>query len=399
MFGGWRMGLWILLVVVSLYFLYLVRNVVIPFALSLLVSAMLEPLCRKVANRGVKWRRAVGLVWSFLFVAVIGLLIYLTPQISRQVVTLRDKVEGVSTRVAEQTAQDNFFMRWNPQHIVATDPTYRQIDQLFADNQENLKRVGLPTTRRMAVSQYVEPYRQQFTRALTGFFQSVVGVVGSIGANAMLWGFVPFLVLLILLDLERFKTRAQTLVPPSIRADTVDLISDIFNVFVRYLRGMGLMVVWYVVISAVTLSITGAPYAFLLAPLFAMVYLIPMIGGFLNLILLFILTGLSGKTGNLFLNFPTSWAFAGFVVICYLVVFTIFDNLIYTKIVGGSVGLHPLVSFFVVFSAGALLGPVGMVLAFPVAGAMKIILDRLLEITSKPQDLHLPARPLRHRSV
>jgi predicted PurR-regulated permease PerM len=72
---------------------------------------------------------------------------------------------------------------------------------------------------------------------------------------------------------------------------------------------------------------------------------------------------------------------------------------VYTRIVGNSVGLHPLVSFFVVFSGAALFGPAGMIMAFPVAGSVKIILDRLLMITSNSQELSLPSVPLRHRQV
>ena len=76
------------------------------------------------------------------------------------------------------------------------------------------------------------------------------------------------------------------------------------------------------------------------------------------------------------------------------------DPLVYTRVVGASVGLRPIVSFFVVFSGAALFGALGMLVAFPVAGSIKVILDRLLRITSEGQGtLDLPVVPLRHRTA
>ena len=65
---------------------------------------------------------------------------------------------------------------------------------------------------------------------------------------------------------------------------------------------------------------------------------------------------------------------------------------------GNAVGLHPIVSMFVIFRGGALFGLPGMILAFPVAGSIKVILDRLLAVTNKTErELILPELPLRHR--
>ncbi|MEJ5169530.1 MAG: AI-2E family transporter, partial [Fimbriimonadales bacterium] len=71
----------------------------------------------------------------------------------------------------------------------------------------------------------------------------------------------------------------------------------------------------------------------------------------------------------------------------------------YPRVVGRSVGLHPLVSMFVILSGGALFGILGMLLAFPIAGSLKVVLDRLLRVTSQTTSAAtLPAVPLRHRS-
>jgi predicted PurR-regulated permease PerM len=54
---------------------------------------------------------------------------------------------------------------------------------------------------------------------------------------------------------------------------------------------------------------------------------------------------------------------------------------------------------FVMFSGAIMFGVIGMIISFPLAGAVKVILDRLLAASLKPQEaLGLPAVPLRHRT-
>jgi len=204
---------------------------------------------------------------------------------------------------------------------------------------------------------------------------------------------------MILLQLDTIKMRMAAMIPPSIRGETVDLFQDISQVFVNYLQGVSKVLMYYFILSGIVLSVLGVPYALLLAFLFAFIYLIPYLGSALNVAIIILLTGSSGKLGNAFMTFSSPWAFAAVAGLIYLVVFLAFDQFVYAPTVGGSVGLHPLISFFVVFSGGALFGPPGMILAFPVAGAVKVILDRLLAITSKTHDLQLPAVPLRHREA
>jgi len=227
-----------------------------------------------------------------------------------------------------------------------------------------------------------------------------LGFVSGFGSKAILLLFAPIFLVLILLDLERLKRRTVSWIPPSIRTETVDLVRDILDVFSRYLRGVATVLFWYVIVAGILLTLLGAPYSILLAILFALIYLIPYIGPIVNVALLVLVTGLSGKTGNLLFSVPSAWTFAAIIAAVFFITMTLFDQLVYTRVVGRSVGLNPVVSFFVVFSGATLFGPIGMILAFPVAGSVKIILDRLLQITSVDQSaLNLPSIPLRHRAT
>lgn len=395
---GWRIALWVILVISALYFIYLVRSTAAVFGLAFIVAAILEPLVRKLYLKGLSWRLSVLVVWLTGVGIAILLSIWLVPVVSRQLVTFRDTTEEITRRVARQTAQDNYFVRWNPRYIVTNDPTIQEIDRFFQNQEPMLRQLGLPTNRRQAVNQYIEPFRQSASSQASNFFSNAMKTLTSVGSNLMIWGFIPVIVLFILQDMQKFKERASSLIPPSIRSETVEIISDVSNVFVGYLRGMSIVLIYYLVIASITLTLLGAPYSLLLAALFTAIYLIPIVGGVINCLLLLFLTGSSGKNWNIFFTIENPWIFGLVIALIYAFIFTFFDPIITNRVVGKAVGLSPVLSFFVVFSFGALFGPVGMVFAFPIAGAAKIIIDRLLEVTSKSQDLQLPAIPTRHRT-
>jgi predicted PurR-regulated permease PerM len=177
------------------------------------------------------------------------------------------------------------------------------------------------------------------------------------------------------------------------------LMSDIGEVFIKYLRGVTMVVILYIAIASVMMLLLNVPYAILLAVIFGALYLVPYIGNVINLSVLFLTVGLSGVQGTFFMHFGSPWVYAIVVVIVYGTVALCFDQIVYPQMVGNSVGLNGAVAMFVILCGGALFGLPGMILAFPFAGSVKVILDRLLRLTSvSGEQLSLPSVPLRHRA-
>lgn len=394
---GWRVLLWAALVGAALVFLYAVRGILPPFIGAILLASILDPASRRLQKRGYSRSRAVLTVWGAFMGLLIAIGVWLTPVVSAQVITFKDKIDLMSTQLSEQNAQANYFLKWNPRVQMSDGGTAGQLDQFFEQNKETLQRLGLPVTRTEAMKEYVEPHRNEITKGLQTLFGGVLGLVSALGSQALLMLFTPFFALVMMTEIDRFKIKMASLIPPSIRRDTLTLLQDVGNVIAQYIRGVSIVLVYYAITAAIVLSLMGAPYALLLAVLFTFIYLIPYLGAILNFALLVMLIGTSGRLGVGPIEFGSSWTYGIVAASVYAAIFFLFDQLVYFRLVGRSVGLHPLVSFFVVFSGATLFGPLGMILAFPVAGSVKIILDRLLAITSKPQDIQLPAVPLRHR--
>lgn len=396
----WRITLWAAIVLVALVFLYLVRSILLPFIVALLVSALLEPTVRRLRRRGMGRGAAVGLVFFLFFGVITAIGVVVAPMIGRQLGSFRDNLQAFSRTLAEERPADSAFQRWNPKvRWEAGGPS--EVDRILVRYGSLFERLGMPTTRRGLVEQYVDPHRRDIARYVQQFFNSFLGIVTSFAGQVLFLLLTPLLVWMILMDLEELRIRGMTWIPPAVRRGTVDLMRDVGNVFVNYLRGVAINLSIYAVLAAIVLFVLGAPYAILLALLYAAIYLIPIIGTFITYASLFILTGLTSDGSTWFFNPGSPWVVAGVITAIFAILTEVYDKTVMPRILGSKVGLHPVAGIFVALAGGALFGLVGMIVAYPLGGAIKAILARILRVTSSTgtEDLGLPATPLRHRTV
>jgi predicted PurR-regulated permease PerM len=398
---GWRILLWAVLVITALLFIYLVRAILLPFIVSFIIAALLEPTVRRLRLRGMSRGGAVTIVILGFYVVMGGLGVLVTPSITRETQQLTDQVQELTASITRQGASDNFFVRWDPMLQVQQQNTAtNQIDAVLEKYSGLLERLGLPTTRREIMEQYVDKNRPQITKAVQGFSNSAFGFLTDLFSHLLLIVIVPILVPLMLTDMDNMRRRGPRWIPPAIRASTMGILGDIGQVFIKYLRGITTVVLIYATVMTVFLWAMGVPSWILLGPLFAGLYLVPYIGNIISALTVFSILGFSGITGGFFHPFGSAWAYATLVTALYLLIGMVFDHLIYPQMVGNSVGLSPVISMFVIFCGGTLFGLPGMLIAFPLAGSVKVILDRLIRVTSVSQEgLKLPSTPLRHRTT
>jgi predicted PurR-regulated permease PerM len=393
------MALWGSLVLLLLVFLYLVRGILPPFIVSFLIAALLEPSIRRLRLRGYSRFLSVLVVFLAFFGTGTGIVIWLAPKVVSQVQNVSDSVRTFADQLSRENEDANFFVRWNPrvQAEAITNPD--QVDVILTKYKSSLQRMGLPTDKRAFIEQYIEPRRSQISGFFQKVFDSVLGILGGLATQLVNILLIPILTFMLLMDMENFKRRAPKWIPPSLRAGTLNIFSDIYAVFIRYLRGISIVLALYIVCACILLSVLNVPYAIVLGILFGALYLIPYIGNVIALFTAFLVVGLKGVDGTLGIHMSSPWAYGLTVALIYMGMGLIFDHLIYPQMVGNSVGLNGIVSMFVILCGGALFGIVGMLMAFPVAGSGKVILDRLLRITSKsPDGLGLPPVPMRHRA-
>lgn len=366
----------------ALAFLWLVRSILLPFVLAFIISMLLDPTIKKLRKRGYSRTKAVWIVFILFFLTVTFAGILVVPLVASQISNFSSSIERFTTSLTEKDNNENFFVRWNP--VVKAQPPgpTAQIDDMLEQYKGILEKLSIPPNRKQIVARYIAPYQAEIGRSIEGFFKSFLGIVAATASSVLMLLFVPLFVFLILIDMENFRIRSASWIPPSIRAQTLSLFRDIGEVFAQYLRGVTTTVAIYMVVMMIWLFLLGAPSFALLAVLFGVLYIIPYVGPAIACATLFLTTMISGQSSNWFMAFDSPWIFALVITLLYLMVSVGFDQLVYPRLVGKAVGLHPLVSMFVVFSGAALFGLIGMLIAFPLAGSIKVVLDRLLRITS-----------------
>jgi len=382
--NAWRIVLWVGLVVLLSVFLWMVRGVLPPFLLSLVIAALLEPMIRRLRKVGLARPIAVVAVLFLFFGSVGGLVSLSAVQIRQQFSDAQDQV----------TAQFNNIATGDPDSALAS------IDDFLYKHQTTLTAFRLPLTRQEIVAKYIDPNRKEIEKKAQSFVTGGFFNILSIAGQAFMFLLVPVFVFGLLIDLESMRKSFARFIPPSIRGGTLSMLGDMGGVFQNYLRGLVVTILLYTAMMGTILGVVGAPYFIVLALIAGTLYLIPVIGGIVSSAVIFVVIGLSGQVQGHLFSVDNSWTFALYTVAIMFVFGFAYDSIVNPRIVGRAVKLNPVLSAFVVFSAGALFGLPGMLLAYPVAGAIKVVLDRLVRFTGSTEGrVKLHSVPLRHRQV
>ena len=116
------------------------------------------------------------------------------------------------------------------------------------------------------------------------------------------------------------------------------------------------------------LYLIGIDYAIMIGVISGICNMIPYIGPIAGTVLAVLIALLSGQP------LLALWATAGMILVQQ-----IDNNLLAPKIVGDSVGLHPVFTMLAIVIGGNVGGLVGMLTAVPVAASVKILLNRWYE--------------------
>lgn len=160
------------------------------------------------------------------------------------------------------------------------------------------------------------------------------------------------------------------------KTELVETLQEINGYLISFFRGQVLVGVIDGILVGLALFIFGLPHALLIGVFMAILGIIPYIGNILCLIPACIIAYLHGQNGDVAFGLEP-WPYVGCVVLIFAGVQQINSLLTAPKIVGDSVGLHPLtVIFSMLFWSLILGGFVGALLAVPLSAAVKVIFRR-----------------------
>jgi predicted PurR-regulated permease PerM len=204
----------------------------------------------------------------------------------------------------------------------------------------------------------------------------VLGFLGLILGMIM----VPVYLFFFLKDSSSIREHWHNYVPlknSHFKTELVETLQEINGYLVSFFRGQVLVAAIDGFLVGTALTLFGLPYGFLIGIFMAILGVIPYIGSILCLIPACIIGYLHAQGSAPFGMSPA--AYVGCVVAIFVFVQQINSLVTAPKIVGNSVGLHPLtVIFSMLFWSLVLGGFVGALLAVPLTAAVKVLFRRYI---------------------
>ena len=206
------------------------------------------------------------------------------------------------------------------------------------------------------------------TEVLTGYVQSIVGMLGGIFDI-----FVSIVVSVYMLNSRKgIINFFRKLLGAIFKKKTYENIDKYFNrtnqIFFKFLASQILDAIIVGILTSIGMSILGVKYAVLLGFMIGLANIIPYFGAIIAVIIAVIITFFTGGLSQ---------------AIWMLVVVTILQqidaNIINPKIVGDSLKISPLLVIFAVTVGGAYFGVLGMFLAVPVVAVLMLIIEDFIE--------------------
>ena len=308
--------------------IYLGQDILVPLALSGLLAVLLRPVEARLSRMGMHKVIAISLALLLAIVILTGLAVLLSMQLS----DLTDDLPKIRQNLSD------FFddaKRWVRREY---NVSYRQ----------------------------QEKYLQKAQAQTLDSLQST-GTVGLIAGPLGTLTLIPIYVFLLLYYRTMLLHFVVVLFAEKYTERVREVLTEVKAVVQSYMVGLLIETACVAALNSIGLLLLNVQYAILLGIMAAILNLVPYIGGLVATVLTVIIT---------FSNNPEPSVIAG-VVIVFLAVQFIDNNVLVPLIVASKVRINALVSIVGVLIGSALAGVSGMFLSIPAIAILKVIFDRV----------------------
>lgn len=332
--------LWLGFALATLFLLYLLGPMLVPFALAAILAYIGDPLVERLSHYRLARPVSALLVILTMLLVVFVLVLSLIPLLREEGLQLFSRLPDLINLTNEKLAP------WLQAHFGITfklQLSRTEVQQFLIDHWGNLQTV------------------------LTHVFHSALNggaVVIQLLSTLLI---TPVAVFYLLRDWPVLLQRIENLIPRAWHRKTVDLIKDIDNILAEFLRGQILVMVVLAAYYSLALAIFGINFALLLGLLTGILIFIPYLGFTLGFAL-----SLAVAT----LQFA-GWQPIMAVLLIYGVGQLLESFILTPFLVGERIGLHPLAVIFALMAFGQLFGFFGILLALPASAALLVSLRRL----------------------
>ena len=321
---------WGIAMAAFLVILWFLGDVILPFVLGGAIAYFLDPVADRIERMGASRALATTIITLSALLIFVLMALLVIPLLVQQAISLFETAPQLFENLQG-------FLTSRFPSLVEEDSVLRQ----------SLISIG-------------ETIRERGGELLNTVLTSVNSLVGIV----LLFVIVPVVAFYLLYDWDNMVAKVDDLLPRDHAPTIRHLAAEIDKTLASFIRGMGTGSLILGTYYAVALMLVGLQFGLVVGALAGLVTFIPYVGA---------LVGGALAIGLALFQFWGDWVSIGLVAGIFVLGQIVEGNVLTPKLVGNSVGLHPVWLIFALSVFGSLFGFVGMLVAVPVAAVIGVV--------------------------
>ena len=401
----------VLLIVIAGVVIYVGANLIgflqpilIPVAIAVILAYLLDPLVTELCRRRMGRGMAIGVIFASVFIALTGLVWWVVPTISMQSANFARELPGYTQKArdrivdlivqynrvvggsagrgkSESSSLVNFLLGTPPPHPPSPtpaaaptplpEPTASPVETISA---APAKISSVERQQLEAKAGKIIPNLERYLPTLAEKIWNIVkkSIGGFLGITGFLLSLimVPIYLFFLLKERPRIEKRWKDYLPlraSPLKDEIAAALSEINSYTIAYFRGQLLVCLVDGTLIGSILTLFGLNFAPLIGLLVVILTMIPYIGIVICWVPAVLIAAF--QWGD--------WTHPLIVTLIFVVVQNLEGMFYAPRIVGKSVGLHPMTVIVSIFVWGLLIGGLlGPILAVPLTATIKVLLAR-----------------------
>jgi predicted PurR-regulated permease PerM len=335
---------WLAALAIFILALWLLSDILLPFIAGLAIAYLLAPLTDRIERIGVNRLVAALMIITLVVLALVYLILLVAPILGSQLSSFIESVPGYVTKL--QSLLSDPSRPWLQKLLGAGFNADKGLSDLVTQG------VGWLTT---------------FLKSLWSGGRALVSVFSLIVVT-------PVVAFYLICDWHRMIRTVDGWIPLHQRETVRELAREIDAAIAGFVRGQTAVCLILGSFYAVALTLSGLNFGLLIGLISGVISFIPYVGS---------MTGLILSLGVAVAQFWPQYTPILIVLGVFLLGQFLEGNVLSPKLVGKSVGLHPVWLMFALLAFGYLFGFVGLLVAVPLAATIGVLarfaLKRYLE--------------------
>ncbi len=333
------------------YALHLLGSAVAPFAAGIALGYLLDPLVGRLEKLGLNRLGAALIILAAFAAAFVLALIVVAPILGNQLIAFAQKLPGYAMRLQALALEEG-----------------SALTEKYLGNWINT--LGLSEQFSSAqIQKSIGDFVAQGAQWLVNAMRSLASGGAAVFSFFSLLIITPVVAFYILIDWDRMIAEVDGWLPLDHRESLRAIAREIDNALAGFIRGQSLVCLFLGLWYGVGLTLIGLDFGFLIGAIAGILSFVPYVGSLIALVLSIAVSLVQG--------WPSPKLF--FMALAVVVAGQFLEgNVISPKLVGESVGLHPVWLMFALLAFGQLFGFVGLVVAVPAAAAIGVIVRHLI---------------------